>query len=173
MHVQLKLILAAPPEAVADALASPAVMVAVTRPALVYRSDERAGFPPRWTEAPSRVSARILGLVPLGRTHVDLRWYDIKVPPVDDSPEGGIARVQEDTGRGIDGMFSLLRIRHRMAVSPAPRSAGLVGGTLLRDRFEFDAGLLTPLLWPGLWLVWQWRASRMRRLAPTWRSPAV
>jgi hypothetical protein len=76
--------------------------------------------------------------------------------------------VQEDTGRGIAGTFTLLRIRHRMAVSPAPRSSGLPRGTLLRDRMEFHAGPLTPLLWPGLWLVWQWRGLRMRQLAPTW-----
>ncbi|RKR75591.1 hypothetical protein [Frondihabitans australicus] len=171
MHVQLKLVLAAPPAAVSDALARPDVMVAVTRPAVVYRSQEPAGFPARWGSSPSRVSARILGLLPLGVTHVDLRWYEVKVPPVTSEAGSGVAHVQEDTGRGVSGMFARLRIRHRMAVSPAPRSAGLVGGTLLRDRLEFDAGPLTPLLWPGLWLTWQWRGYRMRRLAPTWPSP--
>ncbi|AMM19685.1 hypothetical protein AX769_05420 [Frondihabitans sp. PAMC 28766] len=171
MHVQLKLTLAAPPATVVDALANPEVMVAVTTPLLVYRSEEPTGFPRRWSTTPSRVSARILGLVSLGKTHVSLRFYDVKVPPVDSTPLGGIARVQEDTGRGIAGTFTLLQIRHRMAVSPAPRSSGLVGGTLLRDRMEFHAGWLTPLLWPGLWLVWQWRGFRFRQLAPTWPTP--
>lgn len=173
MHVQLKLTLAAPPAAVADALANPEVMVAVTRPLLVYRSEEADGFPTRWTTTPRRVSARILGLVPLGRTHVSLRFYEVRVPPVTSADDSGIARVQEDTGHGIDGTFRLLRIRHRMAVSPAPLSAGLVGGTLLRDRMEFHAGALTPLLWPGLWLVWQWRGLRFRQLAPTWTVPGA
>lgn len=155
MHVQLKLHLDCSPEAAADALADPAVMVAVTRPLLVYRPVDHS-FPRRWDEVTRPVSAKILGLFSLGRTHVDLRWYEV---------DG--ARVQEDTGRGIDGMFARMRIRHRMALSPLPG-----GRTLLRDRMEFHAGALTPLLWPGLWLVWQWRARRMRQLAPGWRVPA-
>ncbi|BDZ48977.1 hypothetical protein GCM10025867_12180 [Frondihabitans sucicola] len=157
MHVQLKVVLAASPAVVRDALANPAVMVAVTTPLLVYRSEELDGFPRRWSDSAQRVSARILGVFPLGRTHVSLRWYRV-----------GDADVQEDTGRGIAGTFALLRIRHRMAVSPAPHASGLPRGTLLRDRMEFHAGPLTPLLWPGLWLVWQWRGFRLRQLAPTW-----
>lgn len=172
MHVQLKLALAATPATVVDALANPEVMVAVTRPLVVYRSEEAGGFPTRWTTAPRRVRARILGVLPLGRTHVSLRFYEIKVPPLSSAPGSGVARVQEDTGRGIDGTFRLLRIRHRMAVSPLPRSSGVVDGTLLRDRMEFHAGVLTPLLWPGLWLVWQWRGLRLRQLAPTWPAPS-
>jgi hypothetical protein len=164
VHVQLKLALPATPEAVRDALANPEVMVAVTKPLLVYRSVEPGGFPRRWTTSASRVSARILGAFPLGRTHVALRWYS-----VDGFPD---TVVQEDTGRGIDGTFALLRIRHRMAVSPAPRASGLPRGSLLRDRMEFHAGPLTPLLWPGLWLVWQWRGFRLKQLAPTWPTPA-
>lgn len=162
MHVQLKLTLACSPEAASDALANPEVMVAVTRPLVVYRSAEPGGFPARWGAEPQRVRARILGFVPLGVTHVDLRWYDLRG-----------ARVQEDTGVGVSGQFARLTIRHRMAVSPAPKSSGLARGTLLRDRLEFDAGLLGPLLWPGLWAVWQWRGLRMRRLAPTWQAPGV
>ncbi|MBF4574982.1 hypothetical protein [Frondihabitans sp. VKM Ac-2883] len=161
MHVQLKLLLACSPEAAADALANPEVMVAVTKPLVVYRSEDASGFPRRWDDVPRRVSARILGLVSLGITHVDLRWYEV---------EG--TRIQEDTGRGVTGQFSRLRIRHRMAISRAPHSSGLARGTLLRDRLEFDAGLLTPVLWPGLWVVWQWRGWRMRQLAPTWSAPA-
>lgn len=159
MHVQLKLTLACSPAAAIDALANPEVMVAVTRPLVKYRSLSR--FPRRWSSEPHLVSASILGVFPLGRTHVDLSWRTVQG-----------ARIQEDTGTGVAGTFRTLSIRHRMAVSPAPLPSGLPRGTLLRDRLEFDAGLLGPLLWPGLWLVWQWRGYRMRRLAPTWTTPA-
>jgi len=155
MYVQLKLTLPCSVAAAADALADPQVMVAVTRPLLVYRSEEPAGFPRRWGTEPLKVSARILGLFSLGRTHVHLRFYEV-----------ARAHIQEDTGRGIDGSFALMRIRHRMAVSPAPD-----GGTLLRDRMEFRAGILGLALWPSLWLVWQWRGMRMRALAPFWPAP--
>jgi hypothetical protein len=157
MHVQLKLTLACSPAAAIDALSNPQVMVAVTKPMLVYRSEEPGGFPRRWDTDEHPVSARILGAFSLGRTHVHLRFYDVLG-----------ARVQEDTGRGIDGSFAMMRIRHRMAVSAAPG-----GLTLLRDRMEFHAGVLTPVLWPGLWLVWQWRVARMRMLAPTWTTPVA
>jgi hypothetical protein len=29
-------------------------------------------------------------------------------------------------------------------------------------------GRTAPALWPGLWAAWQWRAARIRALAPTW-----
>lgn len=161
--MQLKLTLDCPPDVAADALANPQVMVAVTRPLLVYRSEEPGGFPRRWDTEPREVSARMFGLFSLGRTHVHLRFYEV-----------AHARVQEDTGEGIDGTFALLTIRHRMAVSVAPTVEGALNHeTLLRDRIEFHAGVLTPLLWPGLWLTWQWRGLRMRKLAPTWASNSV
>ncbi|GAA4674568.1 hypothetical protein [Frondihabitans cladoniiphilus] len=163
MHVQLKLTLECSPEVAVDALANPQVMVAVTRPLLVYRSEEPEGFPRRWDTTPREVSARILGLFSLGRTHVHLRFYEVAA-----------ARIQEDTGEGIDGAFAKMTIRHRMAISVAPTAPGALGEeSLLRDRIEFHAGALTPLLWPGLWLVWQWRGRRMRQLAPSWQRDSA
>ena len=155
MYVQLKLRLDAPVDAVSDALTDPAVMVAVAGPLLQYRSEAPEGFPSRWSTQPHPVSASLFGLAPLGRTRVDLDWHE---------REG--AWIQTDTGRGITGTFLRMRIKHRMAVSPLG-----AGRTLLRDRLEFHAGLLGVALWPGLWLTWQWRAYRLRTLAPTWQAP--
>ena len=152
MHVQLKLRLACPVDVATDALRDPRVMVAVTKPLVVYRSEAPDGFPSRWTEEAHPVSARILGLLPLGSTHVDLDWH-----------ERDGAWIQRDTGRGTSGQFARMRINHRMAVVPDGP-----GHTLLRDRLEFHAGPLGVVLWPGLWLTWQWRALRMKTLAPTW-----
>jgi hypothetical protein len=154
MHVQLKIRLACPVDAAADALRDPAVMVAVTKPLVVYRSEEPGGFPHRWDEEAHPVSARILGLASLGHTHVDLDWH-----------ERDGAWIQRDTGTGTAGQFSRMRIDHRMAVSPLGPDE-----TLLRDRLVFHAGPIGVALWPGLWLVWQWRALRMRALAPGWRA---
>ena len=158
MHVQLKLVLDCPVDAASDALRDPAVMRAVTTPLVRYRSAEPGGFPHRWSTDPHRVTASVLGVAPLGTTHVDLDWH-----------ERDGAWIQRDTGTGVSGQFAQLTIDHRMAVSPTAD-----GRTLLRDRLWFRAGpggVLGPVLWPGLWLVWQWRGLRMRQLAPTWRSP--
>ncbi|MBN9187116.1 MAG: hypothetical protein J0I62_01265, partial [Microbacterium sp.] len=39
--------------------------------------------------------------------------------------------------------------------------------TLWRDRLVIG-GRAAPALWPVLWATWQWRAARIRALAPTW-----
>ena len=49
-------------------------------------------------------------------------------------------------------------------MSPAP---GQPGKTLWRDRLVIG-GPTAPLLWPVLWGVWQWRAARVKALAPGW-----
>jgi hypothetical protein len=49
-------------------------------------------------------------------------------------------------------------------VAPAP---GQPGKTLWRDRLVIG-GPTAALLWPMLWATWQWRAARIRALAPTW-----
>ncbi|ROS52313.1 hypothetical protein [Frigoribacterium sp. PhB118] len=157
MHVQLKLHLACPVDVATDALRDPRVMVAVTKPLVVYRSESPSGFPDRWTEEAHPVSASILGVLPLGSTHVDLDWH-----------ERDGAWIQRDTGRGTSGQFARMRINHRMAVVPDGP-----GHTLLRDRLEFHAGALGLVLWPGLWATWQWRALRMKALAPTWRGAST
>ncbi len=72
-------------------------------------------------------------------------------------------RIFEDHGGPLTGPLSVVSSwRHRMAVSAGPSP----GTTLFRDRNEFSAGALTPLVWAGLWLFWQWRARRLTRLAP-------
>lgn len=157
MHVQLKLRLACPVDVATDALRDPQVMVAVTKPLVVYRSESPSGFPDRWTEEAHPVSASIFGVLPLGSTHVDLDWH-----------ERDGAWIQRDTGRGTSGQFARMRINHRMAVVPDGP-----GHTLLRDRLEFHAGPLGPLLWPGLWATWQWRALRMKSSAPSWRGAST
>lgn len=158
MHVGLRITLDAPVDAVRDALLSPAVMVAVTKPLLVYRSRDPQGFPPRWVPGtPHPVTASAFGVVPSGDTHVDLDLYEVRSVP-----------VQRDRGGGTSGLFGRMAIQHRMATVD-------VGGgrTLLLDRLVYRtrSTLLGVLLWPGMWVVWQWRGLRMRMLAPGWRRP--
>lgn len=156
VHVGLRIVLDAPVDAVRDALLSPAVMVAVTTPFLVYRSRDPQGFPVRWVPGdPHPITASAFGVVPSGDTHVDLDLYDVEGVP-----------VQRDNGGGTSGLFGRMSMQHRMAVLPAPG-----GTTLLVDRLDYRMrpAALGALLWPGMWMIWQWRALRMRSLAPQWR----
>jgi ligand-binding SRPBCC domain-containing protein len=157
VHVGLKIVLDAPVDTVRDAFRSPAVMVAVTRPFLVYRSLAPEGFPDRWTPGePQPITASAFGLLPSGDTHVDLELRDVDGVP-----------VQVDRGGGTSGLFARMTMRHRMAATPLPD-----GRTLLRDRltYRMRPAVLGLALWPGMWVIWQWRAMRMRALAPSWRG---
>lgn len=159
MHVGLRIVLNAPVEVVRDALLAPEVMVAVTRPMLVYRSLSAAGFPRRWTPGtPHPVRADAFGVLSSGRTRVDIDLIEIDGVP-----------VQRDNGGGTSGLFARMDMQHRMAATPLPD-----GRTLFRDRLSYRTRPrpLGIVLWPGLWVVWQWRAARMRALAPTWRLDA-
>jgi ligand-binding SRPBCC domain-containing protein len=156
MHVGLRIVLDAPVEVVRDALRSPQVMVAVTEPLLVYRSRDPRGFPPHWTPGePHPIAADVFGVLPAGDTWVDLDAYDVDGVP-----------VQRDNGGGESGLFGLMTMRHRMAATAIDDEH-----TLLRDRltYRMRPAVLGLLLWPGLWVTWQWRAARMRALAPSWR----
>ncbi|WXF91100.1 hypothetical protein WDV91_17825 [Curtobacterium flaccumfaciens pv. flaccumfaciens] len=94
--------------------------------------------------------------MPSGDTHVDLDLYEVRGVP-----------VQRDNGGGTSGLFGRMTMSHRMAVVPAPG-----GRTLLLDRltYRMRPAVLGLALWPGMWVIWQWRAFRMRALAPTWRT---
>ncbi|MFZ7087309.1 hypothetical protein [Curtobacterium sp. RRHDQ10] len=159
MHVGLRIVLDAPVDVVRDALRSPRVMIAVTEPMLVYSSLAPDGFPRRWTDGdPHPVRADAFGLIPSGATHVDISTRTLDGIP-----------VQQDGGGGTSGLFARMDMRHRMAATALPD-----GRTLLRDRltYRMRPAALGVALWPGLWVVWQWRAFRMRALAPSWRIDA-
>lgn len=154
MRVMLKLVLDTDPDTAFDALQSPAVFRAVSAPFTRFTSREPGGFPERWPGGPHRVLADAFDLVPMGEQVIDITVL----------PNRGVTRLVRDDGGGRSGMLGLMTTwRHTMAVAPDGS-----GRTLFRDRLEFGAGWLTPLLWPSMWVFWQWRAFQMRRMAPTW-----
>jgi hypothetical protein len=160
MHVGLRIVLDAPVDAVRRALRSPQVMVAVTEPLLVYSSRAPQGFPPEWrADEPHPIRADLFGLLPGGDTFVDIDLYEVDGVPV--QRDNGAGRVDERA----TGLFGLMEMRHRMAATQLAD-----GRTLLRDRltYRMRPAVLGALLWPGLWVTWQWRAARMRALAPSW-----
>jgi hypothetical protein len=74
-------------------------------------------------------------------------------------------RIFRDSGIPLTGPLASLDVwDHQMAIAPAP---GDPGKTLWRDRLVIG-GPTAPALWPVLWGMWQWRAARIRALAPTW-----
>ena len=153
MHVQLKLVLDCTPDAAWRALRSPSVFADVSYPLVGFEPLGDMPFPEEWSEGSHPVRARALSdILDAGTQDIDLTFR-----------RRGDTRIFEDHGGPLTGPLAIVTDwRHRMAVSAGPRP----GTTLLRDRLEFSAGVLTPLVWIGFWAFWQWRAHGLIRLAP-------
>lgn len=104
------------------------------------------------------VRLRLCGAIPMGTQLISVSDRFLS--------DGGMpVRVLRDSGIPLSGPLASLDVwDHQMAVSPNPHDPSR---TLWRDRLVI-AGPTAPLLWPVLWLTWQWRALRIRRLARTW-----
>lgn len=152
MRVTLRLELDAHPETVWTVLHDPLALAEVVAPLLELEPVGHRRFPPTWTPGDHLVRSRLLGVVTLGDQLIRLS-----------SSRKGDARILEDSGGPVSGALGLVTSwRHRMAVSPLAD-----GRTLYRDRLDFSAGILTPVVWPAVWALWQYRALGIRRLVAT------
>jgi hypothetical protein len=155
MNIFLRLTLDCEPDAAWRAIADPKVFAAVSAPLLRFRSLEKSGFPVAWDgSGPHRVSVFALGLIPMGSQTIDIAFTE----------RPGNVRMMIDSGKPVSGPMTVITgWDHRMAVS-----AGGNHRTLYRDRLIVKAGVLTPVVWLGLWSFWQWRAAKLRKLAKNW-----
>lgn len=159
MRVLLKIVLDCHPDAAWRAIRSPAVLGEVSAPFTTFRSLEPDGFPEQWGAGDHPVEVKAFGVMPIGEQVIGVSYPHLR-PGV---------RAMRDTGRGLSGPLAVTKKwQHTLTVAPA-----LGGRTLYRDQLIFDAGVLTPLLWPIYWAFWQWRAIGMRRLAPSWPAEPV
>lgn len=150
MRVLLKLVLDCPVDAAFDAIRDPRVLRRVFQPVLTLRSLEPGGFPDRWQEGDHEVAIRAFGILPIGTQVIGGRF----------AARDDDVRMLRDVGPTTGGLLSLItRWEHTLAVSPLPD-----GRTLYRDRLRFSAGPLTPVLWPLLWALWQWRGGKLQRI---------
>ncbi|MGV9194654.1 hypothetical protein ACQ143_09970 [Microbacterium sp. MC2] len=157
MRIMLKLVLDCDADAAWRALHSPRALAELYAP-LVDMAPVAEG--PTLLEPGSDVAVqlRLAGTVPLGRQliHATDRYVE---------DHRGAVRILRDSGIPLTGPFAALDVwDHQMAVSPAP---GAPEKTLWRDRLVIG-GPTAALLWPVLWATWQWRAARLRAVAPTW-----
>jgi hypothetical protein len=137
------------------ALADPKIFAAVSAPLMTFKSLEPGGFPEKWTaQGPHLVSIKLLGFIPMGKQTIDTTFTQ---------RPGGV-KMMIDSGSPHAGMLTVIKAwDHRMAVS-----ASIGSTTLYRDRLKINAGVLTPLIYLPLWLFWQYRGIKLRRLAKKW-----
>jgi ligand-binding SRPBCC domain-containing protein len=151
MRVALKLVLDCPPDAAWQALQSPAVFREVYQPLADVEPLDPPTFPEVWPDGPTllRITS-VSGLVPLGEQLMDLSRIE----------RDGV-RILEDRGHAVTGPLAALTLwRHRMAVSATGE-----GTTLYRERLDFRGPASVPF-WPVLWELWQFRAGKLKKLAP-------
>ncbi len=157
MRIMLKLVLDCDADAAWRALHSPRAIADLYGP-IVDLTPMEASMPTT-LEPGADVPVRLrVGALPLGDQliHVSERIVE---------ETGGPVRILRDSGIPLTGPLAALTVwDHQMAVAPAPGNAGK---TLWRDRLVIG-GAAAPALWPMLWTTWQWRAARLRALAPTW-----
>ena len=145
------------PCTVADAFAAlhdPAVFQRVSRPFLHFTPLDPTAFPERYESGKSYVvGAKAFGLVPLGAQEINpTTSRDAK------------RSVFVDNGRGVSGALGVMNhFHHTMTLEPSDH-----GTTLLSDRLEWDAGLLSPAFYIGFRFFWWWRHRVMMRLARNW-----
>jgi hypothetical protein len=159
MRVLLKLVLDCEPEAAWRAIQSPAVLREVYTPLIRVQSLEPQGFPSRWDEGAHPVRMLAGGVVPLGDQVIALEFPGRRHEGV---------QIMRDHGAGLTGLSSVFtEWDHRIAIAADPAGTGK---TLYREQLRYSAGPFSAAVWPALWSLWQWRATRLRRLAPTWSS---
>lgn len=159
MRIMLKLVLDCDADAAWRALHSPRAIADLYGPIIDLEPMAASGMPAT-LEPGSDVPVRmgVGGLLSLGEQliHVSERYVHDARGPV---------RIFRDSGIPLTGPLAALDVwDHQMAVAPAP---GDPTKTLWRDRLVIG-GAAAPALWPVLWATWQWRAARLRALAPTW-----
>ena len=140
--VSLTTLLPAPFERVRDLVLRPATLVHVSRPLLAFRPLS-GPLPEVWVEGDHEVAMRFLGVLPLGRQTIRVRFED---------RSDGSFRIR-DAGRG-----DLARTwDHLITIAPEGNR------TRYTDEVTIEAGLLT---WPVALFARFFYAHRQRR----WRN---
>ena len=155
MNIFLRLTLDCTPDVAWRAIAKPDVFREVSSPLMRITSKKPLAFPDVWTgDAPHPVNLYMFGIIPMGTQSIDVHFTE---------RPGGV-RMMIDSGKPLSGPMTIIKNwDHRMAVS-----AALGNKTLFRDRLVVKAGLLTPIVWLGLSIFWQFRGSKLTRAAKKW-----
>lgn len=154
MRILQKLVLDCDADAAWRALHSPAVLAELYGPIVRMRPLSAEPMPLEWESGSDAAVQLDTGAIPLGAQ---------LIATVDRAKEGGAVRILRDVGMPLTGPLASLDVwDHQMAVS-----ATADGRTLWRERLTIG-GPTAPFLWLPLWAMWQVRAVRLRKLAPTW-----
>lgn len=159
MRILLKLVIDIDADAAWRALHSPRAVAELYGPMMDLAALDPDGLPTSWEPGGDvGVQLSLAGAVPMGRQLMHFTERTVQ-------DANGDVRIFRDSGIPLTGPLASLDVwDHQMAISPAP---GDPTKTLWRDRLTIG-GPTALAMWPVLWSIWQWRAARIRALAPTW-----
>ncbi|WP_292831694.1 hypothetical protein [Microbacterium sp.] len=159
MRILLKLVIDCDADAAWRAVHSPRAVAELYGPLMDLSPLDAHGLPPTWEPGGDvPVQLTLAGIMPMGRQLIHFSERTAQ-------DANGSVRIFRDSGIPLTGPLANLDVwDHQMAISPAP---GDPTKTLWRDRLTIG-GPAAIIAWPMLWATWQWRAARIRAMAPTW-----
>lgn len=159
MRILLKLVIDCDADAAWRAVHSPRAVAELYGPMMDLSPLDPEGLPTTWEPGGDvPVQLALAGIVPMGRQLIHFSERTTQ-------DSNGPVRIFRDSGIPLTGPLASLDVwDHQMAISPAP---GDPTKTLWRDRLTIG-GPTAFALWPMLWATWQWRAARIKAMAPTW-----
>ncbi len=144
MHVDVSTYLPCRPEEAVRHITTTRLLLHVAAPLIKMRPIRPKELPETWSEGTYWVHTYLYGFIPFGKQAMVVSF-----------PECREAFCVRDNGHGS----FMRKWDHLVTVEPSG------DGTLYRDRFEVEAGLLTPLVWGFAQVFYRHRQRRWRKLA--------
>jgi len=136
-----------PVEKTFDALKSPAMMQQVAWPLVKFKPVEPAVFPDKWQDGSTyKMKMYLLGFLPMG-------WQELKISSQYNEKENKY--LLNDVGPGWavkwwDHKVELKRVSEKV--------------THYDEELNLTTGLLSPIIWLGMSLLFKWRKNRWLQL---------
>jgi hypothetical protein len=144
MIVDRSSLLPCDPQTVIAHVKTPKLLHHVAHPLLKFVPSDPERLPDTWSEGTYWMSLRLLGVIPMGKQAVVIRYPDAP-----------------DAFRLVDhGHSALIKRWHHVITVEATGN-----GTHYRDRVTIDAGWLTPMIWLFAQFFFRHRQRRLRALA--------
>jgi hypothetical protein len=130
-----------------NALKSPAMMQRVAWPLVIFKPVKPSIFPEQWQEEFTyRMNMYLLGFLPMG-------WQELKISSHRD--EINKIYILKDVGPG----WAVKWWDHQVVLKPISENI-----TSYDEILELKTGLLGPIIWIGMNLLFKWRKYRWLKL---------
>ncbi len=136
-----------PIEKVFEALKNPAIMQRVAWPLVVFKPVKPVIWPAKWEEGKIyKINMYLLGFLPMG-------WQELKITTQQDPAQNIFALY--DSGPG----WAVKWWNHKVELTKVSEIV-----TNYKEELNLTAGLLTPVIWLGMKVLFKWRQYRWGKI---------